>query len=67
MGKHTWVAGYRDKRLPNHDAAIKYIEGRKKAYAKLFQEECPPIPAKAAELFKIGNKLMAGYTIQPEE
>lgn len=66
IGKHTWVAGYRDKRLPNRDAAVKYIEGRKKAYAKLFQEEYPPVPAKAAALFKIGNKLMQGYTVSAD-
>lgn len=65
-GKHTWVAGYSDKRFPNRDAMIKYIEGRKKAYAKLFQEEYPPIPAAKADLFKIGNKLMQGYTIAEE-
>lgn len=61
--KSTWVAGCSDKRLPNKEAALKYVEGRKKAYTKLFQEECPPIPADKADLFKIGNKLMQGYTV----
>lgn len=65
--RRTWVAGQDNKRCPNREAALRYIQGRKKAYANLFQEEYPPVPANMAELFKVGNKLLPGYVIQSEE
>ena len=51
VGVHTpkqgWgkaIAGQRQKRYTDKEAALKYIEGRKKAYAHLFTEVSPPIP-----------------------
>lgn len=40
------IAGQRNKRYTDKDAARKYVEGRKQAYSHLFTEESPPIPMK---------------------
>lgn len=46
---------------------MKYIEGRKKAYAHLFTEISPPIPQEHAEHFKVNDVLLPGYTIEGQE
>lgn len=68
--KHGWgkaIAGQRQKRYTDKDAALKYIEGRKKAYAHLFTEISPPIPQEYAEHFKVHGVLLPGYTIEGQE
>ncbi len=64
-GEH--IAGQERKRFTDHDAAMKYIEGRKKAYANLFTEISPPIPKEYAEGFKVYGVLLPGYSIKDEE
>lgn len=61
------IAGQDRKRYTDKDAAIKYIEGRKKAYAHLFTEISPPIPQEYAEHFKVNGVLLPGYTIEGQE
>ena len=61
------IAGQRQKRYTDKDAALKYIEGRKKAYAHLFTEISPPIPQEYAEHFKVNGVLLPGYTIEGQE
>ena len=68
--KHGWgkaIAVQRQKRYTDKDAALKYIEGRKKAYAHLFTEISPPIPQEYAEHFKVNGVLLPGYTIEGQE
>ena len=74
VGVHTpkqgWgkaIAGQRQKRYTDKDAALKYIEGRKKVYAHLFTEISPPIPQEYAEHFKVNGVLLPGYTIEGQE
>lgn len=61
------IAGQSQKRYTDKDAAMKYIEGRKKAYAHLFTEISPPIPQEYAEHFKVNGVLLPGYTIEGQE
>lgn len=74
VGVHTpkqgWgkaIAGQRQKRYTDKEAALKYIEGRKKAYAHLFTEVSPPIPQEYADSFKVHGVLLPGYTIEGQE
>lgn len=74
VGVHTpkqgWgkaIAGQRQKRYTDKEAALKYIEGRKKAYAHFFTEVSPPIPQEYAEHFKVNGVLLPGYTIEGQE
>ena len=55
------------KRYTDKAAAQKYIEGRKKAYEKYFQEISPPIPQIYAEDFKVNGVLLPGYMVQGQE
>ncbi len=61
------IAGQDRKRYTDHDAAMKYIEGRKKAYADLFSEISPPIPEEYASNFKVYGVLLPGYSVGGEE
>ena len=61
------LAGQYRKKFDTEESAKKYIAGRKKAYAKYFQEIYPPIPAKYAEYFKVCGKLLPGYSVEAEE
>lgn len=74
VGVHTpkqgWgkaIAGQRQKRYTDKKAALKYIEGRKKAYAHLFTEISPPLPQEYADSFKVHGVLLPGYTIEGQE
>ena len=74
VGVHTpkqgWgkaIAGQRQKRYTDKEGALKYIEGRKMAYAHLFTEVSPPIPQEYAEHFKVNGVLLPGYTIEGQE
>lgn len=45
----------------------KYLQGRIAAYADLFVEICPPIPAEHKSRFSINGQLMRGYTVKIKE
>ncbi len=45
----------------------KYLNGRIKAYEKLFTEISPAIPQEYAEQFKVNGQLLPGYTVEGEE
>ena len=57
------IAGQDRKRFSNKDAALKYIDGRKKAYAHLFTEISPPIPERYADRFSKNGLLLPGYVV----
>ena len=61
------IAGQDKKKFDTEESAKKYIAGRKKAYAKYFQEIYPPIPAEYANYFKVCGKLLPGYRVETEE
>lgn len=61
------IAGQYQKRYTDKAAALKYIEGRKKAYAHLFTEISPPIPQEYADSFRINGVLLPGYRIENQE
>lgn len=67
QGYGTHIAGQDRKRYTDKAAAMKYIEGRKKAYAHLFTEISPPIPQEYAEHFKVNGVLLPGYTVEGQE
>lgn len=45
----------------------KYLNGRIKAYEKLFTEISPAIPPEYAEQFRVNGQLLPGYTVEGEE
>ena len=45
----------------------KYLNGRIKAYEKLFTEISPVIPPEYAEQFRVNGQLLPGYTVEGEE
>ncbi|MEE0640820.1 MAG: antirestriction protein ArdA, partial [Acutalibacteraceae bacterium] len=45
----------------------KYLNGRIKAYDRLFTEISPPIPQEYADYFKVNGMLMPDYTIEGED
>ena len=61
------LSGQERKKYKDEGSAQKYIAGRKKAYAKYFQEIYPPIPKEYAEHFMVNGKLLPGYRIEGEE
>lgn len=61
------IAGQRDKRYTDKAAAMKYLEGRKKAYAHLFTEVSPPIPQQYENHFSVYGVLLPGYTVEGKE
>ena len=61
------LSGIRNKRFTDKAAAQKYIEGRKKAYAKYFQEISPQIPQLYSLYYKVNDVLLPGYTVEGQE
>ena len=57
------IAGQDRKRFSDKDAALKYIDGRKKAYTHLFTEISPPIPERYANRFSKNGLLLPGYVV----
>ena len=57
------IAGQDRKRFSDKDAALKYIDGRKKAYTHLFTEISPPIPERYADRFSKNGLLLPGYVV----
>lgn len=64
LGYSEHIAGQRNKRYTDKNAALKYIEGRKKAYAHLFTEISPVIPKEYEDYFKVYDTLLPGYTVE---
>ena len=61
------VAGQDRKVFTDKAAMEKYLNGRIKAYDRLFTEISPPIPQEYADYFKVNGMLMPDYTIEGEE
>lgn len=60
------IAKVDDKRFIDYEAMLKYIAGRKKAYAKYFTEISPAIPKDKAKLFSVCGTLLPGYSVKEE-
>jgi hypothetical protein len=58
------IAEQRGKKFETLEAAQKYIDGRVKAYAHLFVEDCPPVPRECAYIFTSGGALLPGYRLE---
>lgn len=58
------IAGQENKKFTEETAAMKYLEGRKKAYAHLFTEISPPVPEEYADMFRVNGMLLPGYRIE---
>ena len=61
------IAGQDRKVFADRAAMEKYLNGRIKAYEKLFTEISPAIPQEYAEQFKVNGQLLPGYTVEGEE
>ena len=61
------IAGQDRKVFSDKAAMEKYLNGRIKAYDRLFTEISPPIPQEYADYFKVNGMLMPDYTIEGEE
>ena len=61
------IAGQDRKTFADRAAMEKYLNGRIKAYDRLFTEISPPIPQEYADYFKVNGQLMPDYTIEGEE
>ena len=61
------IAGQDRKVFSDKAAMEKYLNGRIKAYDRLFTEISPLIPQEYAEHFKVNGMLLPGYTIEGEE
>lgn len=67
QGYSVKIAGQNQKRYTDKTAAMKYLEGRKKAYSHLFAEVSPPIPEKYEKHFMVYGTLLPGYTVEGRE
>ena len=67
QGHDVHLAGQRNKRYTDKSAAIKYMEGRKKAYSNLFTELSPPIPKEYRDHFMVHGTLLPGYVVEGQE
>ncbi len=61
------IASQSKKRFTEKVAALKYLEGRKKTYAKLFAEISPVVPEQYQDCFRLHGMLLPGYTIENEK
>ena len=61
------LAGQDRKRYTDKAAALKYLDGRKKAYSHLFAEVSPPIPKEHEQCFTVNGVLLPGYTVEGRE
>lgn len=61
------IAGQSQKRYTDKAAAIKYLDGRKKAYSHLFTEISPQIPKQYEQHFTVYGALLPGYTVEGQE
>lgn len=61
------IAGQNQKRYTDKAAAMKYLDGRKKAYAHLFTEISPQIPKEYERHFTVNGAILPGYTVEGQE
>ena len=61
------IAGQSQKRYTDKAAAVKYLDGRKKAYSHLFTEISPQIPKQYERHFMVHGTLLPGYTVEGQE
>ena len=61
------IAGQSQKRYTDKAAAVKYLNGRKKAYSHLFTEISPQIPKQYERHFMVHGTLLPGYTMEGQE
>lgn len=61
------IAGQDRKTFADKAAMEKYLNGRIKAYDRLFTEISPTIPKEYADYFKVNGLLMPDYAIEGEE
>ena len=61
------IAGQDRKVFTDKAVMEKYLNGRIKAYDRLFAEISPPIPQEYADHFKVNGMLLPGYSIEGEE
>lgn len=61
------IAGQNQKRYTDKAAAMKYLDGRKKAYSHLFTEISPQIPKQYERHFTVHGALLPGYTVEGQE
>lgn len=61
------IAGQNQKRYTDKAAALKYLDGRKKAYSHLFTEISPQIPKEYERHFTVHGALLPGYTVEGQE
>ena len=66
-GHNIHIAGQSQKRYTDKDAAYKYLDGRKKAYAHLFTELSPTIPKQYEQHFMVYGTLLPGYFVEGQE
>ena len=66
-GYNIHLAGQDRKRYTDKAAAVKYLDGRKKAYSHLFAEISPPIPKEHENCFTVNGVLLPGYRIEGRE
>lgn len=66
-GHDVNIAGQERKRYTNKADAVKYLEGRKKAYSHLFVEITPPIPELYESHFMVSNALLPGYIVEGQQ
>ena len=64
QGYGAKIAGQNQRRYTDKNAAIKYLDGRKKAYSHLFTEISPPIPKEYEHHFMVHGTLLPGYTVE---
>lgn len=63
-----WKIAGQDRKVFRDRASMeKYLQGRIAAYADLFVEICPPIPAEHKSRFSINGQLMRDYTVATKE
>ena len=55
------------KRYTDKATAVKYLDGRKKAYSHLFAEISPPVPKEHENCFTVNGVLLPGYRIEGRE
>ena len=58
------IAGQSDKRFATKEEMDRYLQGRIKAYERLFTEISPPIPAEEKRRFCVNGVLLPGYTVE---
>ena len=63
-GPGRQIAGQERKHFAEKSEMERYLQGRIKAYAHLFTEISPPIPAEEKRRFCVNGVLLPGYTVE---